>query len=493
MAVYIPRPGKSNTDPQPYDKAALRYLKDNESTINLVSSDLGVSPNAVAGSMAREITRSDGEILPEHALHAVLFDLAKLKSEQSYEEEYQKDLQDIARNPGILDGNPWGRYLSYPTVRDIGPGSIKVFTAIQIIKQYQETAQAKALGLDKYKLTDLKAIVHDLNDPANPLSIKIAGLVVLNGQKFFSDKSIAGIPWAKLTKEQQDAALTAYYTVGEHAVSVDMAKNEFFPFAPGPKGGKVGPWILFGNNYSNLNTILAKGRSLGLSVAPVARPKPPRKAQPEYMKHAGTGAMLAPARKVLDLLPVGTNYIANIAAAVEAANVPAAKYMAAAGGLPQSLAPRLWAELPADVNRRGSTYTALAQGQPGSLVSELYLAMKDRTAMALWVAGAAASAPVFSRFSAIERRTLPSISPIGRRARDEVSAEPLVARSAESAMPAAGQYAAPVLPAGQKIDQRRLRGALDELLSRQGRLPPSGGAAFDPLLTPAWPGLQLPV
>jgi hypothetical protein len=52
---------------------------------------------------------------------------------------------------------------------------------------------------------------------------------------------------------------------------------------------------------------------------------------------------------------------------------------------------------------------------------------------------------------------------------------------------------APVLPAEKKIDQRQLRGALDELLSLQGRLPPAGGAAFDARLTPAWPGLQLPV
>ncbi len=84
MAVYVPHPGKSNTDPQPYNSDALRYLKDNESTINRVSSDLGVSANAVAGSMALEITRSDGATLPERALHTVLFDLAKVKSEQSY-------------------------------------------------------------------------------------------------------------------------------------------------------------------------------------------------------------------------------------------------------------------------------------------------------------------------------------------------------------------------------------------------------------------------
>jgi len=490
MAVYVPRPGKSNTDPQPYDDDALRYLKDNESTINRVSSDLGVSANAVAGSMAREITRSDGATLPERALHTVLFDLAKVKSEQSYEEEYQRDLQDIARNPGILDGNPWGRYFVYPTVRDIGPGSIKVFTAIQIIKQYQDTPQGKALGLDTYKLTDLKAIVHDLNDPANLLSIKIAGLVILRGQKFFSDKSVDGIPWAKLTKEQQDAALTAYYTLGEHAVSVDMAKNEFRPFTPAPKGGKVGPWILFGNNYSNLNAILAKGRSLGLSVAPVPRLKAPQKTSSKYTKYAESGTILAPVRNVLDALPESPTSGGNIAA--DAAHAPAANYVAAGGSLPQALAPQLVAAILAAVNRPESKYTSLAQGRPGSLVNELQSALKHKMSVAPWVAGTASSAPVFSRLSLSQHETLPSIAPISRRGRDDISTERLTSHRFDPATPAAKKTSAPMAGADKKIDPRSLRGALEELLDRQSRLPPSGASAFDPLLTPAWPGLQLP-
>jgi hypothetical protein len=35
--------------------------------------------------------------------------------------------------------------------------------------------------------------------------------------------------------------------------------------------------------------------------------------------------------------------------------------------------------------------------------------------------------------------------------------------------------------------------ALDDYFNRQARLPPSGAAAFDPLLTPVWAGLKLPV
>jgi hypothetical protein len=59
-------------------------------------------------------------------------------------------------------------------------------------------------------------------------------------------------------------------------------------------------------------------------------------------------------------------------------------------------------------------------------------------------------------------------------------------------MPAEKKTSAPMAGADKKIDPRSLRGALEELLDRQSRLPPSGASAFDPLLTPAWPGLQLP-
>lgn len=38
-----------------------------------------------------------------------------------------------------------------------------------------------------------------------------------------------------------------------------------------------------------------------------------------------------------------------------------------------------------------------------------------------------------------------------------------------------------------------LRSALEDYFTRQARLPPAGGAAFDPRLTPAWAGVKIPV
>jgi hypothetical protein len=48
------------------------------------------------------------------------------------------------------------------------------------------------------------------------------------------------------------------------------------------------------------------------------------------------------------------------------------------------------------------------------------------------------------------------------------------------------------LPRSTAARQRDLKRAVAEYFDRQARLPPSGGTAFDPRLTPAWPGLNLP-
>jgi hypothetical protein len=106
------------------------------------------------------------------------------------------------------------------------------------------------------------------------------------------------------------------------------------------------------------------------------------------------------------------------------------------------------------------------------------------------VGGIFENAMRFSPF--MERDALPSMAPIGRRGRGDISPEQFTSHFLDPATPAEQKYSPPMVGAAKKIDPRALRGALEELLERQGRLPPSGASAFDPLLTPAWPGLQLP-
>jgi hypothetical protein len=237
MSAYPPQAYHSNLTPQDYNEDALKYVSENVTSINETANRLGVSPEAVAGSMAREISRADGAAPYSGIGHSLaVWKALNFTSQQEFARNYAGDLKQINKDKGAFDGDiGFIKRVLHPTLSDIGLGAIKVLTAFQIIKQYQDTPQGKALGLDECKLTDLKTIVNNLNDRSHSLSIKIAGLVVLNGQKFFGDESIDGIPWPKLTKEQQDTALTAYYTTGEHAISVDMEQNEFRPYTPGPE------------------------------------------------------------------------------------------------------------------------------------------------------------------------------------------------------------------------------------------------------------------
>jgi hypothetical protein len=105
------------------------------------------------------------------------------------------------------------------------------------------------------------------------------------------------------------------------------------------------------------------------------------------------------------------------------------------------------------------------------------------------VGGIFQNGPRLSPFT--DRDALPSIAPVGRRGRGNISAEQFSSHFLDPAMPPEKNYSEQTVGAEKKIDPRALRGALQELLERQGRLPPSGGAAFDGRLTPAWPGLQI--
>jgi len=289
-----------------------------------------------------------------------------------------------------------------------------------------------------------------------------------------SPAAVAASISREITRADDEMAAGA---TGEHAVSVDMAKNEFHPFTPGSKGGQVGPWVLFGNNYSNLNAILAKGGSLGLSVAPVSRPKPVQKASSKYMKYAEAGAALAPVRNVLDALPANHNSADRITG--NATNAPATKYITRAGGLPQALTRGTKPAFLSAVNQRGRQYAALAQGRPGRLIPELKLGQKN-----LKLAS--------SRFLTNRHKGLPSVAPVARPLA-VMSTQQLMAHHSDTGSPGDGQHSAAWNQGTQKIREQNLQVALGQLLDRQARLPPSGPTAFDPLLTPAWAGLKIPM
>jgi hypothetical protein len=164
----------------------------------------------------------------------------------------------------------------------------------------------------------------------------------------------------------------------------------------------------------------------------------------------------------------------------------------APGGSPAASGPQLGPEYLSQMQKHGGKYTALAHGQPGSLIPELRLAQKHVKSIAHLAAGKASAAPVLSKFLVSRRDALPSIALAGRQTAAKISTEQLISHHSDPALPNGSRHSAPDLQAAQKIDSLKLRGALEELLGQQARLPPSGATAFDPRVSPAWPGMQLP-
>jgi hypothetical protein len=91
------------------------------------------------------------------------------------------------------------------------------------------------------------------------------------------------------------------------------------------------------------------------------------------------------------------------------------------------------------------------------------------------------------------REKLPSIAPIGSAGRVMNAAyQQAASRDMNADVQPPPAQRMPQFSAAAAIDSRQLSRALRELLDHQGRLPPSGATAFDPRLTPPWPGLKLP-
>jgi hypothetical protein len=526
-------------DPSPrrFNSDSLAYIKTNKAKIDAVAGLLGVSPVAIAGSLAREIRDADDMDFVRKELHAYLVAGELGQTETEDQAEFRRDLQDLAVSPGSFDGNPLAKYITSPIARDMGPGAIKGLTAFSIIRQYGDTALGKALSLDKYSLNEPKDILKDLNDRNSQLSIAIAGLVIMKGQKFLSDKSIAGKPWSKLTEEQKNAALISYYTVGEHAVAQDMAHDQFFPFTSGPKGGKAGQWLYFGKNNATLTSILTIGRGAYLSVAP--RPKVQahgrslrgnlrsREAAPDVTP----AALLVPALAPYALAGVrgGAALLGARYGAVKMSGRNALS-LARSGQFfrPPNVRPAGYRKLNglspeyAGRSRRSNINPWVARLSKLSLTGG-HQNFAPCGASALGGSGAGVAvrhAMAFQpgRFGAARLigRTLPSFAPRAHgagapgyeMARAGLDASAPNAPSARHGVTSTTDFWGRTNLAGgtpearpgqtgqamemQRADRAAVKQAIEDHFALAARLPPAGMTGFDPRLSPPWPGLQLP-
>lgn len=125
-------------------------------------------------------------------------------------------------NPGYMNR------LFNPIFFDIGPGNIKIRTAILMLQNYNRMfPDSDPLGLKQYN-NRYDLLVRDLKNPDSDTTVKIAGLVAREGQDFFVN-AMTPQRWGALGEDQRAAALTKYYAVGKERMEDDFRKQGAIP------------------------------------------------------------------------------------------------------------------------------------------------------------------------------------------------------------------------------------------------------------------------
>jgi hypothetical protein len=216
--------------PLRYSPQALKYLSDHANEINFVAGSLGVSPLSVAAGIAREQTL-ESDIYPYQARRIIGNPIRQV---ETYFLPYASDryLRSIYDAASKLDPEtlmyPGGSAALHPMLFDVGPGNIKLRTAISLLDNY--SAKYKGgddfLGLNKYN-GNLPQFIGDLRDPKNTLTANLAGLLASEATQFYQ-RHMTPTAWNYLTDDQKAAAITQYYVRGPEKLTQEASGQDFW-------------------------------------------------------------------------------------------------------------------------------------------------------------------------------------------------------------------------------------------------------------------------
>ncbi|MBB3444229.1 hypothetical protein [Rhizobium sp. BK379] len=237
-----------------------------------VSKKLGISANALMGAIANEHdTRFNQDLI---------FDMRGGTIQASADAFLagffnNQDIIDNYNNLKIGVTNAFGKF-GNPAMMDVGPGNIKIATAIDVLNDYLAAHQGLSedpLNLRQYDRNYYK-LAMDMEDfVTTDATFAIAGLVIAKADNFFRSKDPAA--WSRLTSDEQDAARVMFYKIGPDILSQTIDRRiadanqagARFDFNPRGDGGQ--------QHLNNLGLINA-GMQLGLpgSLLPYGTPAP---------------------------------------------------------------------------------------------------------------------------------------------------------------------------------------------------------------------------
>ncbi|WP_218567817.1 calcium-binding protein [Pseudomonas cavernicola] len=131
-------------------------------------------------------------------------------------------------------------------LNDVGPGNIKIHTAIKLLSSYVNDFVGDPLQLKSYA-SDYGRLVRDLANKNSDVSLKFSGLMLKEGSEFYRDKT--ALAWSTYGQDTKDAILITYYNNGRanSAEKIDTFLEGFPQYFPGSGGGDSGGLVYLDN------------------------------------------------------------------------------------------------------------------------------------------------------------------------------------------------------------------------------------------------------
>jgi hypothetical protein len=294
-----------------YHPQDLDYLSRKAKAIGDVSAVFGVPPLGIVGAIAREMTLERYEY-PNNLVRRAAQPLKELLTSTESDPGTgarrpitHATIADYFTRSNTLPRDAVGNRsyfdrLMNPSFFDVGPGNVKIRSAISMLQNYNRMfPDSDPLDLKRYN-DRYDLLVRDLKNPDSDTTIKIAGLVAREGQDFFV-KAMTPQRWAALSEDQRAALLTKYYAVGKERLEDDFQKRGGDPKTYMPDLNSDGSDMYL---YDPGNGNWSNPARLRDALSPRLRTQNTPDAQPSRMVDAGPGADSGNDRQMMTVQPL---------------------------------------------------------------------------------------------------------------------------------------------------------------------------------------------
>jgi len=199
-----------------FNREDLSYLNYYRDHINHVAGILNVSPGAIAGAIVEELhSRTSSAV--EETIQEWMDINGMLSSHAELLEAYNAQMNGDLFTP---TGELLHRYA--PINTDYGPGGIDLFTAINLLKDYNSTyGPSDPLKLNHY-LNDYNLLARDLVNFQSDATAKFAGLMIKEAEAWYASHAAN---WNSLTRAEKDGLIVFYYNVGRDWMNAKYAQK----------------------------------------------------------------------------------------------------------------------------------------------------------------------------------------------------------------------------------------------------------------------------